>query len=163
MPRKCTICHHADRVAIDQVLVERMPFRHIAAQFGVSTSALVRHSDDHLPAELVKAREAAEVANADTILGHVQTLRDRALTILDAAEATGELRTALAAIREARGCLELLGRLPGELQEQAVVNVLVSGEWRTVQAVILAALEPHPDARQAVSGALNQLEAQLVN
>ncbi len=154
MPRTCTICRHAEREAIDSALVERQPFRHIAAQHKVSTSALVRHFDDHLPPALVAATAAAEVAHADTILAQVQTLRDRALGILDSAEECKDLRTALGAIREARGCLELLGKLAGELQDAPAVNVFVSAEWLQVQAIILTALEPHIDAKLAVAAAL---------
>ena len=162
MPRTCTICRHAEREAIDSALVERQPFRHIAAQHKVSTSALVRHFDDHLPAALVEAKAAAEVAHADTILDQVQTLRDRALKILDTAEEGNDLRIALGAIREARGCLELLGKLAGELQDAPTVNVFVSTEWLEVQAVILTALEPHADARFAVADALTNLNGNHV-
>ena len=42
MPRKCTICSHKSRAKIDQALVERQAFRHIAARFDVSTGALVK-------------------------------------------------------------------------------------------------------------------------
>lgn len=158
MPRKCTICHHNKRADIDAALVERQPFRHIAAQYGVSTSALVRHSDDHLPAALVKANEAAAVAHADTILSQVQDLRDRALVILDKAEEAEDYRGALSAIREARGCLELLGKLAGELQDGHTINVLVSPAWLSIQAVILTTLETHPKARLAVADALATIE-----
>ncbi len=164
MPRTCTICRHAGREAIDSALVERQAFRHIAAQHKVSTSALVRHFDDHLPAALVEAKAAAEVAHADTILDQVQTLRDRALKILDTATAEEgkDLRIALGAIREVRACLELLGKLAGELQEGATVNVFVSAEWLKVQAGILTALEPHADARFAVADALTNLNGNHV-
>lgn len=155
MPRKCTICHHPDRGAIDKVLVRREPFRNIAARFGVSTSALVRHSDDHLPATLLQAHRAADVAHANNILSEVLDLRDHALGILDKAEKMEDLRTACAAIREARGCLELLGKLAGKLQDGPTVNVFLSAEWQTVQVAILQALAPHPDARQAVVAALD--------
>ncbi len=157
MPRTCTICRHAERAAIDAALVEHRPFRAIARQFDASKDALIRHHDNHLPAELMKAKDAAEVAAADTILDQVQTLRDRALKILDTVEKDKEWRIALGAIREVRGCLELLGKLAGELQDAPTVNVFVSAEWLEVQAVILGALEPHADARFAVSDALANL------
>ena len=47
MPRRCTVCTHDERAAIDLALVAREPFRAIATQYSVSTGALVRHSDDH--------------------------------------------------------------------------------------------------------------------
>ena len=130
MPRRCTICIHASRSDIDQALVKRQSFRNIAAQFEVSTSALVRHHDDHLPASLVKAQEAAEAAQADDLLAQVVDLRDKALGVLGKAEKSDDLRTAVSAIREARGCVELLGKLAGQLKDAPTVNILVSAEWR---------------------------------
>jgi hypothetical protein len=45
-------------------------------------------------------------------------LQNRALSILDRADESGDLRTALSAIREARSNLELLAKLLGELQPE---------------------------------------------
>jgi len=39
------------------------------------------------------------------------------------------LRTALSGIREARGNVELLAKLRGELDERPVVNILVAPQW----------------------------------
>jgi hypothetical protein len=153
-PRSCTICTHDARAEIERALVAGETFRHIAARFDTSTGALQRHKADHLPVTLVKAQEAEEVAQADDLLSQVRGLQARALTILGKAEAAGELRTALSAIREARGNLELLAKLLGELDERPQVNVLVSPEWLELRAVIVGALEPHPAARGAVLRAL---------
>ena len=159
MPRVCTICAHSKRAAIDKALVERQAFRHIAARFHVSTSALVRHHDDHLPAALVKAQAAAEAAQADALLAQVVDLRDRALGILDKAQASDDLRTAVSAIREARGCVELLGKLAGQLKDAPTVNLILMPEWIQLQAAILGALGPHREARLAVAAALVDVEA----
>ena len=113
-----------------------------------------RHRSNHLPAKLVMAEKAAEMAEADDLLDQVGDLQRRALAILDRAEEAGELRTALSAIREARGNLELLAKLLGELDERPVVNLNVSPEWLELRAVIVTALEPHPEALGAVVGAL---------
>ncbi len=158
MPRTCTVCRHKQRAEINQALVARRPFRDIAGQYAVSRSALVRHHDDHLPAAMVKAQEAAEAAQADNLLAQVTDLRDRAIGILDTAVATDDLRVALGAIREARGCLELLGKLAGQLQDGPTVNILISAEWQGLQSVILKALEPHAAARLAVAEALATVE-----
>lgn len=45
----------------------------------------------------------------------MQSLHQRCLALLSRAEASGNIETALRAIREARGNLELLGRLDGTL------------------------------------------------
>jgi hypothetical protein len=158
MPRRCTICTHSSRPDIDKALIGRQPFRNIAAQYGVSTSALVRHSDDHLPASLVKAQEASEAAQADALLAQVVDLRDKALGVLTKAEGADDLRAAVAAIREARGCVELLGKLAGQLQDAPTVNLVLSPEWMSIQVQILLALEPHPDARLAVAHAMGKVQ-----
>ena len=83
-PRVCTVCRHIQRQEIDKALVARRAFRDIAGQYKVSKSALVRHHDDHLPAALVKAKEAPEAAQADALLTQVVDLRDKALVPLAA-------------------------------------------------------------------------------
>ncbi len=158
MPRVCTICTNKSRPEIDQALVARRPFRDIAGQHGVSKSALVRHHDDHLPTALVKAQAATEAAQADALLAQVVDLRDKALDVLDTAQGSDDLRVALGAIREARGCVELLAKLAGQLKDAPTVNILVSAEWQGLQAVILQALEPHAIARLAVAEALTTVE-----
>jgi len=94
------------------------------------------------------------VASADNLLADVRELQARALAILDVAERAGELRTALAAIREARGNLELLGRLAGELNDAPQLNIHLSAEWLQLQAVVVGALEGHPEARESVLRAI---------
>jgi hypothetical protein len=76
------------------------------------------------------------------------------MDILERAEKAGDLRTALAAISQARGNLELLGKLAGQLDERPVVNLNVSPEWLELRAVIVKVLEPHPAAHTAVVRAL---------
>ena len=154
MPRSCTVCEHAEREAIDLALVGDSSNLSVSSLFGVSESAVRRHKANHLPAKLVMAQAAEEVAQADDLLGQVRDLQARTLAILEAAESTSQHRTALGAIREARSNLELLAKLLGELDERPVVNLNVSPEWLELRAVIVTALEPHPEALRAVVGAL---------
>ena len=115
---------------------------------------MYRHKTEHLPAHLLKAREVEEAAQADDLLEQVRNLQTHAIDILERAEKTGDLRTALAAISQARGNLELLGKLAGELDERPVVNLNVSAEWLELRTVIVGALEPHPAAHRDVLSAL---------
>ncbi len=117
-----------------------------------------RHRSNHLPARMVMAEKAAELVEADNLLDQVGDLQRRVLGILDRAEEAGELKTALSAIREARGNLELLAKLLGELDERPVVNLNISPEWLQLRAVIVGALEAHPEALGAVVGALEATE-----
>lgn len=154
MPRTCTICAHEAKVKIDRALVASEPLRTIADHWSVSKTSLMRHKAEHVPATLAKAQEAQEMARADDLLAGVRDLQARTLAILEAAEEVSQHRTALAAIREARSNLELLAKLLGELDDRPEVNLVLSPEWLELRAVVVGALEPHPDAQGAVLRAL---------
>jgi hypothetical protein len=159
MPRSCTVCTHPERAEIDEALVAGVSAAEIGGRYRtIGERAIRRHRSNHLPEKLAKAREAEEVAQADGLLEQVRDLQVRALDILDQAEEAGELRTALSAIREARGNLELLAKLLGELDERPVTNVLVSAEWVTVRTAMMEALGRYPEARVAVAERLAELE-----
>ena len=158
MPRRCAVCSHPDKEAIDEGLVGGIAFPALVAKYRVSKDSLSRHKANHLPATLVKAEEAKEASRADDLLGQVRALQGKTLGILLRAEGAGDLRTVLGAIREARGNVELLAKLSGELDERPVVNLLISPEWLELRAVIVGALEPHPEALHAVVGALESAD-----
>ncbi len=154
MPRSCTVCLHPERHAVNVALVQREPYRHIASRYSVSTGALQRHAKDHLPELLAKAKDAVDVAEADDLLSRLEALQSRTLAVLEAVEGTENYSIALAAIREARSNLELIGRVTKELESMPTINLTLNPEYLEARAVIVHALEPFPDARQAVSDAL---------
>jgi hypothetical protein len=157
--RPCTICTHPDRPAIDQAMVNHRPFRRIAVQFNLSLSAVIRHHDDHLPETLSKAKAAEETGRADDLLEQVRALRNKSMALLLAAEKAGDIRTALAGIREARACLELLAEMSQAIDRRPTLNLLVAPEWLATRSVLLDALRGYPEARTAVSARLAALEA----
>jgi len=159
VPQLCSVCTHPDRAAIDAALVAGGSLRDIAGRHGVSKSAVDRHRDQHLPARLVKAREAEDVGQADTLLGQLQQLQTDARRIGRKAEDGGDLRTALAGIRELVRIVEITAKMVGELDERPVVNLVTAPEWVVARSVLLDALRPYPEARQAVASSLLALEA----
>jgi outer membrane murein-binding lipoprotein Lpp len=96
----------------------------------------------------------AETARADDLLAQLRGLRAKVVSLLYKAEQAGELRTAVAAAKEARQNLETLARVRGELDDRPVVNILIAPEWLELRALIVAALEPHREARDALVRAL---------
>ncbi len=158
MPRVCSCCTHTERGAIDTALVANEPFRHIAARFGTSTGALQRHKDEHLPAVMVKSAQAREIAHADHLLAEANMLYQATKDILEETR-KNKPDTALRAIQAGGRLLELLGELLGELNRSPQVNILVAPEWLQVRAVLLQALAPYPEAREATAAALLQMEA----
>lgn len=162
MPRVCTICTHDQRDEIDAAIVSGAPYRQIAERFGTSESAMYRHKNDHaskrVAARVAKAQDAKDVADADDLLAQIKALRNRSIGILQKAEQAGDYRTALMGIREARGCVETLMEVEGELDRRGVVNVVINPQWVELRTVIIGALEGHPEALRAVSGALASIE-----
>ena len=154
MARRCSICDHPDKEKIDQQLIGGESIAGLARLFAVSEDALRRHNANHIPQILIQAREASEAARAGDLLQQVIDLRERAVSILSQAEASGDLRTALAGIREAKGCIELLAKIDGQLNERPQLNVTITPQWVELRTLIINALEPFPLARQAVLDAL---------
>lgn len=157
MPRRCTVCAHPERAEIDRTLAAgNVPMRRIAARHGFAETSLRRHAESHLPAVMAEAAQAELVAHGASLLDQVTSLHHRALGLLQRAETAGDFRAAMAGIREARGCIELLARLEGQLREReaATVNVLVAPDYLRLRGVILGALHEHPEAAQKVASAL---------
>jgi len=130
MTRRCTVCTHPKRDEIDKAIVAGASYRDVAGQFGLSKSAVERHhTNGHLPAALVEAQKAAKVARADDLLAEVRGLKDKAVTILEKAEKAGKLGTALQAIRETKGCVELLARLLIEVENRRLAVTAREEKW----------------------------------
>jgi len=99
----------------------------ISADFvGISERAVQRHRNGHLPALLVQAQDAQEVARADRLLADLRDLHERTLAILAQAEAAADHATALRAITEARRNVELLAKLLGLFRDGLNVNIVAT-------------------------------------
>ncbi len=160
MPRTCTVCTHKDCQAIDAALIAGEPVRGLASRYvPLKPSSIQRHREEHLPQNMAKAKDAKDAAHGDDLLRQVKSLEDKAISLLLAAEKAGDFKTALSGVREARGCIELLAKLMGELSDAPTVNITISPQWLHVRAVVVQTLEPFPEARHAVAAALAQLEA----
>lgn len=158
MPRTCTVCAHPNRAEIDRALMAGGAFRNIAERYGTSATALTRHKKEHVPGHVAKAKEAAQVADADDLLQQLKALRNKAISILQQAEKAGDYRTALMGIREARGCIETLMEVEGELDRRGVTNIIVNPEWVQLRSAMIVALKPYPEAAQAIAGTLAVIE-----
>jgi hypothetical protein len=157
VPRTCTICRHEESFAINEELVRREPYRHIASRYGVSTTALQRHSREHIPLLLIKASQAQKIAEADDLLASVQALYQEARGVLETAKGQEDYRLVLSAIDRAGKQLELLGRLRGELQEGFTINLSAHPEWVQIEAALVETLAPFPEASRAMSLKMLQL------
>jgi hypothetical protein len=155
MPRKCSICDHDEHHALNVALVQRDAYRNIAKRYGVSIGALSRHAKDHLPEELlVKAYEATQRDDAEDLAGELLKVKVDVHRLKEKAEEEGDLRTALLGCDKALKALELQARVEQLIQTAPTLNIHLTPEWLELRAVIVAALEPYPHARDSVLRAL---------
>jgi len=156
VPRTCTICEHPERADIDRALSGGWPIARTAATFGISPDALKRHKANHVLPEM-RGKLAGDPDLKDfEPLAEMKNLYARISGFLDKAEAADSWPAVVKFHAEARKDLELLAKLSGELDERPQVNILISPH---VQQVIIDALHPYPEARQAVADNLASLEA----
>ena len=158
MTRVCTVCTHPHRAEIDKAAISGTPNRRIASQYRLSEIAVRRHKNDHLPAHLTKAADVEEEATATGLLARLRALNAETADVLKAARDAEDHELRLKAIARAEKQIELEGRLLGELQNGATVNVAIMPEWLALRAALLAALAPYPEARIAVAERLVALE-----
>jgi predicted transcriptional regulator len=156
VPRTCSICSHEHRDAMEDAFIVGQAKRRIASHYGVTERAVRHHLREHLPALLALARDAERAARADTLLDRMEALQSQTLAILDAPEDQDEHGTALAAIREARRNLELIGEVTRELDRAGTINLELTVEWQEVKAVLVNTLASYPEAQQAVFNALEE-------
>lgn len=80
MTPRCTVCRHPKVREIDRALVSRsQTFRGLAGAHGLSVRALLRHSDDHVPAAIAAAVVRSEERREDDLKAEL----DRARTFVD--------------------------------------------------------------------------------
>ena len=149
MPRSCTICTHDEHHAIYVDLLDRVPYRHTASRYEVSTGALQRHSKEHIPELLLKAYEAIERDDAEDLAGELVKVKADVNRLKEKAEEEGDLRTALLGCDKALEALELQAKVEQLIQTQPTVNIALveHPDYRRLEDVLTRALEPYPAAR----------------
>ena len=159
MGRQCTVCGHKDVEEINKLLLSGTSFRDIAGQFDLSKTALARHKESHIPNELLKSNDIQEIAKADALLVQLGEVREKTLSLLDKAEKAADTRVygaPVAYLREVREQIKLLAELEGRLASQPQITIVSSPQWIELRTLIITALEPYPEAREAVVHAIRQ-------
>ncbi len=163
MPRRCTVCDHDEHHAINVDLVDRrVSYRTIANRYGLSETALKRHSKDHIPELLVQAYNAIERDDAEDLAGELFKVKTDVHRLREKAEDEGDLRTALLGCDKALKALELQAKVEQLIQTSSATTVNIAliehPDYRKLEAVLTRALEPYPAARYAVADALKEIE-----
>lgn len=160
MPQTCRACHSPDRAAIDAAILAAEPMRRIAARTGVSESSLRRHAS-HVPETVALAARAEEATRADDLLSILRDGVRDAQRLRALAEDGGDLRGAIAALKTLADVVETLARV-GERLAERESNLVTSPEWIALRTTMLDALEPYPEASDAIRAAIEAHKAGTV-
>lgn len=154
----CIICHRSDRERIEHDLAQGKSLREVGRAYGIDHSAVFRHKRDHTANEIAQVnRQDKERGSA---LARLETLYDTAEKLLrKALKGDASVNAQVQVVKEVRACLELIAKMTGELNERPqTVNLMMAPEWLQVRAALFEALNPYPEALNAVAARLGTLE-----
>jgi hypothetical protein len=177
---QCKVCVHPERWRVELLRASGASLDSLSTKFNVSRDSIFRHWRDHVSDELkagylagpVQLQELASKA-ADTgtsVLDHLHAVRTILMGHLASMTEAGDGRGAAYVAGRLTSTLEVIARVSGELGDLArsttyniTNNVAVLTEhpkFMQVQASLLRALAPFPEARAAVVAALQDLDAE---
>jgi hypothetical protein len=102
---------------IDRAIVAGLSNSRIALNFSASSFAIARHARNHLSRQLIQAHHKSAGIEATDLLSRIETLLQRGEAIFQRNYDQRRDRTALKALTELRGTLELLSRIAFSLHQ----------------------------------------------
>ncbi len=175
---QCVVCNHPERARIEVLKAGGASFESLAKKFdSVSKDQLWRHWSRHVPnerkAELIggpglSSEQLAEKANEKSLglLDSFDHMRARLFKSFDAACDVGDRNGQSVIAGRLLETLREIGKLTGEIRQLAPGNLTVTNNIAVMsnpaivelQASVIKALEPFPEARAAVISSLRRLE-----
>jgi hypothetical protein len=159
LPRQCSVCTHPARPTITDLLIRRVSYRRIADRFGVSETAVSRHTNEHLAGYVQQALASYDEHEGLKVVRKLEGMLERLDAFLETAEANQDAREFVMVAAELRKELELIAKLEGELAVEGTTTLHLHPEWIQIRTTIIDALTPHPAAREdvikAIKGATN--------
>ncbi len=168
MGRKSKIEAHPQSDEIIRRLASGEDYSKIVEDFpDIRYQDLDYYAQNKLPAILSKSNdlkaladeiEQADVHKGDTYLQLVIGLQKKALDALEQQNAKEDPKSWAMVSREARGYVELMGKALDRIREAppAQITIVNNPQWVELRTLIITALEPYPDARQAVVHAIHK-------
>ena len=166
MGRKSKIEAHPQSEEIIKRLASKEEYSKIVEDFpDIRYQDLDYYAENKLPEILSKSNdlktladeiESADIHKGDTYLQLVIGLQKKALDALELQGATKDPKSWAMISREARGYVELLGKALDRIRDTppAQITIINNPEWVELRTLVINALEPYPDAREAVINAI---------
>lgn len=162
MGRKSKIEAHPQSEEIIRRLASGEDYSNIVQDFqDITWFDLDYYQKNKLPKIISKSKdlktladeiESADVHKGDTYLQLVIGLQKKALDALEQQNAKEDPKSWAMVSREARGYVELMGKALDRIREAppAQITIINNPEWVELRTLIITALEPYPEAREAV-------------
>jgi len=173
---RCVVCNHADRALIEFARVAGCSLDTIAAKHDISRDAVHRHMRNHVD-ESARADYLAAVPMKDlaakaaeegvSVLQYFSIIRATLMTQFQLAASLNDKHATATLAGRLTEVLRAIGSISGEMGNMAVnnltinnVSIMNSPVFANLQANLLHALAPFPEARAAVVMALRQMDEQ---
>ncbi|WP_439399348.1 hypothetical protein ACRQ5Q_18405 [Bradyrhizobium sp. PMVTL-01] len=173
---RCQVCRHPERWRVELLRAGGASLDALADKFSLDRDAIWRHWQKHVsdemkasylcgPAQLAELAEKA-ASEGDSVLDHLRMVRTVLTGQLAAMNEAGDGRGVAYVAGRLTSVLETIARVTGELGSMAssinvTNNLTVLAEhpaFLRMQATMLRALAPFPDARASVVAALRDLD-----
>jgi len=99
---------------------------------------------------------SAELATSEDIYKEIERWHEEAKDLQKNAKANGDIKTALLGLEKALKCLELMLKIHGQISDGPQITIVNNPEYIEFRTAILCALDPYPEARQAVVNAIHK-------
>jgi hypothetical protein len=176
--KNCQVCRHPERSRIELLKAGGAGIDALAEKFGVHRDALWRHWTHHVTNEAKASYLAGPGAlehlaerlaeSGESVIDYLKLCRTVLTAQLSAMAEAGDGRGAAMVAGQLTRTCESIARVTGELSDLArsttfnITNNLAvlaeSPAFMQVQAALLRALAPYPEARAAVVNALRELD-----
>ena len=158
----CPICRHLHHTEIDAALDNRENAEALATRFRVFRIHLVQHHNVCRPSGLPPLNPIEQIpAGPDRVYANLKRVHTATGHILRRALAAGRLDAALkATAQDARNAATEAKLLPTlrEATQLPPYHSITRAEFARLRGVIVNALTPYPEARQAVADAVGASE-----
>ena len=153
---QCKTCRFPDHEKYDAECIKgNLSREDYAKMVGCTSKSISRHLS-HIPQIVANSANAEIVTNADNLLDQILYYEAEARRFKEMAEADGNVDLALKAVDRALKCVEIYAKVRGIINDAPQITIINNPEWVELRTLIITALEPYPEAREAVVHAIRQ-------
>jgi hypothetical protein len=173
--RRCLVCNHLDRALIEGGRVAGVSIDVLSARFGLSRDAIWRHCKAHISndarADYLAAIPMTELAQKAalegvSVLEYFRIIRATLMQQFQMASSLNDRNGVAVLAGRLTETLRAIGSISGEMGSMAANSITINNTttimnspvFASLQANLLQALAPYPEARAAVVMALRHMD-----